>query len=209
MTRLKPLLTALLLGFLAAPAVSAGTLSDLILASGLFKATPDGELLAYDHVREAPDVLPRADLAEGRLVLTARDGPRGRVLALTREEEGQIRPVADFPASGSNPVLLYFLETTARNMADATGGSPFYIRNRMREALVAAEVEVGPGDEPVTVTMQPFENDVNRGRMGIFADLVIGVRFAPENPGRLLELSADTAPVGDGYHDRLTLIAED
>ena len=41
------------------------------------------------------------------------------------------------------------------------------------------------------------------------ADLVIGVRFMPEEPGQILELSADTAPVGDGYHDRLTLIAED
>lgn len=209
MIPLKPLLTALLLGPPAASLAAAGSLSDLILAPGLFKAAPDGEVLAYDHVREAPPVLPRANLAEGRLLLTAGDGPRGRALALTREEEGQVRPVAEFPASGPNPVLLYFLETTARNMADATGGSPFYIRNRMREALVGAEVAPEAGEGPVTVTMQPFEHDANRGRMGIFADLVIGVRFMPEEPGQILELSADTAPVGDGYHDRLTLIAED
>lgn len=124
MIPLKPLLLALLLGPPAASLAAAGSLSDLILAPGLFRTAPDGALLAYDHVREAPPVLPRADLAEGRLVLTAGDGPRGRALALAREEEGQVRPVAEFPASGPNPVLLYFLETTARNMADATGAAP-------------------------------------------------------------------------------------
>ena len=56
------------------------------------------------------------------------------------------QPVGTFPAGVANPLLLYFLETTVRATAEATGGSPYYIRNRIREALVAADL--GPGDDP-------------------------------------------------------------
>ena len=100
------------------------------------------------------------------------------------------RPVADFPASGPNPVLLYFLESTARGMAQATGGSPFYIRNRIREAVAAA----GRGDgSPLEVAIVPFAADPNRGRMGGFADLTLRLRYDEGRPDQLLELSADAA----------------
>ncbi|PJN93834.1 hypothetical protein CNY89_18115 [Amaricoccus sp. HAR-UPW-R2A-40] len=33
--------------------------------------------------------------------------------------------MAQFAAGGPNPVLIYFLESTARAMAEITGGSPF------------------------------------------------------------------------------------
>ena len=116
------------------------------------------------------------------------------------------RPVADFPASGPNPVLLYFLESTARGMAQATGGSPFYIRNRIREAVAAA----GLGDgSPLEVAIVPFAADPNRGRMGGFADLTLRLRYDEGRPDRLLELSADTAEGAEGYHHRLALIDGD
>lgn len=190
----------------ATPAL-AGSLSDLLMAPGLLAGAPDGVALVYERDRATPSVLPGGDVADGRLVLTALDGARGRALALSRQEGGATQPVAEFPASGANPVLLYFLETTARSMADATGGSPFYIRNRMREAFGAAEAAAGGAVEEVT--LRPFVADRNRGRMGVFADLALTLRFDPDEPARILELSADTAAGEGGYHDRLVLIAED
>ena len=126
---------------------------------------------------------------------------------MTREGDGKVQPIAAFPASGPNPVLLYFLETTARGMAAATGGSPFYIRNRIREALAAAPL--GPADAPGEVVLRPFAADPNRARMGAFADLALRLRFDPDRPDRILELSADTPDAAGGYHQRLTLITED
>jgi hypothetical protein len=131
----------------------------------------------------------------------------GRELRLVREDDGHATPVGTFPAGAANPVLLYFLETTVRAMAEATAGSPYYIRNRIREALAAAGL--GPEGTPREVTFMPFEGDPNRARMGAFADLAIELRFDPARPARILELSADT-PGGDaGYHEALVLIAED
>ena len=83
-----------------------------------------------------PDGAVRLAVVEVRARATrARARPARRTAASGRSR--------DFPAGGANPVLLYFLETTVRDLRRATGGSPYYIRNRMREALVAADLGAG------------------------------------------------------------------
>jgi hypothetical protein len=182
---------------------AAGALSDLLMAPGLFEEAGDGPLLAYAEDREVPEGGRLEPAEDGRLVLAAAEGPEGRRLALTRDVGGAERPVASFAPGTANPVLLYFLEATVRDMSAATGGSPFYIRNRMREALAAADL--GPAGEPREVVLRPFEADGNRARMGAFADLALRLRFDADEPARLLELSADTAGEDGGYRHRLTL----
>ena len=199
----KALLTALAL--LAAPPASAGPLSDRLMAPGLFAAAPEGPVMSYSHVREAPP--PTGDLPEGRLIVTVVPSQQGPMLDLSREEGGKTLPVAQFSASGPNPVLIYFLESTARAMAEITGGSPFYIRNRLREAMAGASL--GSAATPELTTLHPFVQDPNRGRMGAFGDLAITLRFDPARPERILELSADTPAGEDGYHDRMVLVMED
>lgn len=199
----KALLTALAL--LTAPPALAGPLSDLLMAPGLFAAAPEGPVMSYAHVREAPP--PTGDLDEGRLVVTVVPSQQGPMLDLSREVGGERLPVAQFAASGPNPVLIYFLESTARAMAEITGGSPFYIRNRIREAMAGASL--GSAATPELATLHPFVQDPNRGRMGAFGDLAIALRFDPARPERILELSADTPAGEGGYHDRLVLVVED
>jgi hypothetical protein len=197
----------LLLALLLPHPAAAGALTDLLMAPGVFAAAPDGPVLAYRHDRTLPGG-PLPEIQDGRLFVTAATGTEGRELVVTRGGEGAAPlPVASFPATGTNPALLFFLETTVRVMAEATGGSPFYIRNRMREALAAADL--GATENPRTVVLQPFATDPNRPRMGGFADLTLGFRFDPTDPGRILELSADTPAPKGGYHERLVLIAED
>jgi hypothetical protein len=193
--------TLALLALLVAGPAAAGALSDLVMAPGLFAEAGDGPLLAYAETRTVLDGAQEED----RLVLAMVAGPDGRKLELTQDVEGGEHPVAGFPPSSANPVLLYFLEASVRAMAEATGGSPFYIRNRMREALTAADL--GVAGETREVVLRPFEGDRNRERMGVFKDLEVRLRF--EEPERLLELSADTPGDGDGYHHRLTLTGED
>jgi hypothetical protein len=185
---------------------AAGALSDLLMAPRLFGDEPVGASVGYAEERTVPGEGSLEDVAGGEVRLEVVATADGRELRLVREKDGRPVPVGTFPAGTANPVLLYFLETTVRGMAEATGGSPYYIRNRIREALAASGLGEG---EPREVTLAPFAADPNRARMGGFADLAIRLRFDPARPARILELSADTPDGAEGYHERLVLIAED
>ena len=111
------------------------------------------------------------------------------------------RAFGQFPASVGNPMIMYFYETVVRDMAESAGGSPFYIRNRVKEALtqpVALEkgetVIDGRNVPTVTVRLKPFENDPNRNRMQGFGDLEMRVTMSEEVPGWYLSLVAETSP---------------
>ncbi|MFO1141027.1 MAG: hypothetical protein U1E59_01340 [Amaricoccus sp.] len=199
----------LLIALLPVPA-AAGPLSDLLMAPGLFDAAPAGEILAYNEERsvpagDAPTVKP---VRGGEVRLDAVDGAGGRELRLFEGSGDAARPVGSFPTGVANPLLLYFLETTVRVMAEASGGSPYYIRNRIRDALAVSDLGAADGAAR-EATLTPFANDPNRPRMGEFGDLAIRLRFDPAAPARILELSADTATAGSGYHEKLVLIGEE
>ena len=86
-------------------------------------------------------------------------------MRLVRQEGGEAVPLGTFPSGAANPLLLYFLETTVRVMAEATGGSPYYIRNRIREALVASDLGSVQGEAREAV-LAPFTHDANRDADG-------------------------------------------
>jgi hypothetical protein len=199
----------LALALLLPQVAAAGALSDLLMAPGLVGQGPDGSL-AYGESRSVPasDALTVKAVADGEVRLEAVDGADGRELRLVRVEGTAATPVGSFPVGVANPLLLYFLETTVRVMAETTGGSPYYIRNRIREALVASDLGTAEG-KARAVTLTPFAADANRSRMGAFGDLAIRLRFDPGAPGRILELSADTAAADGGYHERMTLFGEE
>jgi len=206
--RLSPVVA--LLALLAPLPAGAGALSDLLMAPGLFADAPAGRSVAYAEDLTVPDGGTLRDVTGGVVRLEAVEDAGEPALRLVRESDGKPHPVGTFPAGVANPLLLYFLETTVRATAEATGGSPYYIRNRVREAFAAADL--GPGGDPEgshAVTLSPFARDPNRAKLGLFADLVLRLRFDPAQPERILELSADTAPGEDGYHEKMVLIAED
>jgi hypothetical protein len=196
--------TLLLLFLLAPLPTAAGTLSELLMAPALFEAAPVGSAVAYGEDRSVPDAagMTVEDVADGRVRLEVVAAGEMR---LVREEGGEAVPLGTFPSGAANPLLLYFLETTVRAMAEATGGSPYYIRNRIREALVASDLGSVQGE----AVLAPFTHDANRDRMGAFGSLVIRLRFDPAEPSRILELSADTAAGDAGYHERMLLAAEE
>ncbi|MDH2328899.1 hypothetical protein QCN27_18790 [Cereibacter sp. SYSU M97828] len=166
-----------LLALLIATPLSAGELSDVILAPGTLSGL-DGPL-TYDR-----------NLGGESATLTLRPGPR-----LTLMLDG--RPVGEFAAESAHPAVMFFLESTVRHMAEATGGSPFYIRNRIRDALAKA---------PLNAPVMPFAEDPNRAQMGQFAGLTLTFRT---EGAEVLQLSADTAAGTGGYHESLTLVEGD
>lgn len=210
------LIAPLLLG-LSTQVVSAGELTDAIMAPNLFADATEGEVLRYDHSRllpglpagqELPGVakglpIPKA-VVDGHVALARKGGK----LALMLSDAGHApQPAAEFPMAAPNPILLFFLENVVRNMAAQTGGSPFYIRNRIRDALAGAAPEAaGAAPGLAHVTLQPFAADPNRAAMGRFAALEIMLDYDPARPGQLVELKADTGAGADGYSESLKLI---
>ncbi|NVO56693.1 hypothetical protein HW561_12950 [Rhodobacteraceae bacterium B1Z28] len=133
----------------------------------------------------------------------ANDGSGMAHLEFRQDEKH--RAMGNFPASVGNPMIMVFYESTIRDMAESAGGSPFYIRNRVKDALIQpAEVETG--DAVVngktvsvkTIRMRPFAQDPNRDRMQGFGGLMLSVTVSEDVPGWYLRLVAETVPNGEG-----------
>ncbi|MEM9628901.1 MAG: hypothetical protein AAGA21_21910 [Pseudomonadota bacterium] len=123
------------------------------------------------------------------------------MVQLKLSKDGKHRALGQFPTSVGNPMIMYFYETVVRDMAESAGGSPFYIRNRVKDALtqpaVSEEGEAvvdGKNVSTVTVLLKPFENDPNKARMQGFGDLEMRVTMSEEVPGWYLSFVAETAP---------------
>jgi hypothetical protein len=208
MTRL---LAALLFGLLMVGPGRSDPVTDSLFSEGVFSGLPAGQEIRYAHVRTGPDAAEFRPVAEGSMVLT-RATEDASHLSLTMVENGRTRNLADFPVAGGNPVLLVFLESVVRSMAALTGGSPFYIRNRLKDSLRAGgdPTEFGQpyAGQTVTaraVTLRPFASDPNAHRMGDFADLTLRFVISTGVPGHLLSLTADTPDPATGYHETITL----
>ncbi len=109
------------------------------------------------------------------------DGKPMLELIETNPAAGQIPPrkIGPFPLDGGDPSVVFFLETVARDMAAVTGGSPFYIRNRMKDSVFRGGELREEGGQKIAV-FRPFEADPNKERMKPFDQLEL--RFVMNEP---------------------------
>ncbi|WP_299671990.1 hypothetical protein [uncultured Roseobacter sp.] len=189
---------------LCASVVSASPLAgektyDMLFRTGtLDRIDRDAELVYRREVASAlkPD-------AEGRdtgdIALSFREGEAPMAL-LEFRQGSKHKALGSFPASVGNPVIMYFYETVVRDMAEAAGGSPFYIRNRVKDALIqTSDIEAGQAVvagktvSTQTIRLYPFANDPNRDRMRGFGDLELRVTMSEEVPGWYTSLVAEAS----------------
>ena len=202
---------ALALVLHSGPSVADGT--DLVFAPGQIAGLEPGQVLHYAHLRRGPDGTDAGPAEDGRITLTLKAQANGRaaILTLTRAD-AERRELAPFPGGdrAGNPLLLFFLETVSRRVAAATGGSPFYIRNRLRDAFRnGGQVGPAPGAEGARrVTYRPFEADPNAGRLGAFAELELRFALGNEVPGHFLALTAATPGDPPAYRESIRLTAD-
>ncbi|WP_417689349.1 hypothetical protein [Roseibium sp.] len=109
------------------------------------------------------------------------------------------RKIGQFPSTVGNPMIMYFVETVIRDMAGTAGGSPFYIRNRVKASLledvpvVETTVTYQGQELPArSVTLYPFKDDPNRARMRGFGDLALTITMSDKIPGWYYSLTAKT-----------------
>lgn len=152
-----------------------------------------GELV-WTLTHQGPALPGFLQISEGRVALSQAVAPPGGVPVLElerRADRTQSLRMGPFPVSGGDPVVVYFLETTVRDMASLTGGSPFYIRNRIREALSTGG-KVVETDGVTTVEVRPFEDDANRSRMGGFDTLALRFVIDADAGAPIREMVATT-----------------
>ena len=212
MPRLGYLLIALFC--LTAPLHAEEAGYDLIFRTGTLADQKEGATLRYGReiINAAHPEPGQRRRSEAVLLSIAADDK-----ALLRAEiDGKHRPIGGFPASVGNPLAMYFMEATVRNLAAVTGGSPFYIRNRVKEALIkgtAVTQGIGrfDGADVATkiITMYPFRDGESRRLMGPFGALELRFTVSDAVPGWYLSLAAATPDQGDTtgagrlYSDRI------
>ncbi|WP_102106551.1 hypothetical protein [Oceaniglobus roseus] len=174
---------------------------DLIFKTGTLDGIPETEVLTYDRDIAIPEDAEYADRNTGEIRLTFEPEQMAR---LTFLKDGKHANVGAFPATVGNPVIMYFVETVLRDVAKEAGGSPFYIRNRIKEALVQpvpiTDVTVPYDGKEVAakrIVLRPFENDKNREKMGAYGDLALTFTMSEDVPGWYASLAAE-APDGKG-----------
>jgi hypothetical protein len=151
---------------------------DLLFDTAHLRNVEIGETLSYAHRLTSP-----RSSATTRLLLIKRDDDAS---SLVFDADGAARETA-FDGLSGNPVLMFMLEQAVRITAQNTGGSPHYLRNRMRGALRSGLARSDGG-----LVMRPFADDPNRARLGPFADLTLAFEIDAATPGMLRRLSART-----------------
>lgn len=199
------LLAVMLLGIGHGPLAAAETY-DLLFPSTALKGletapSPDADqnTLVYDRVISGVG----QEQLDGAFSIGLKIKPDDNV-ALTLYQGTKSRGLGSYPVSVGNPVIMYFLESALGDIAAQSGGSPFYLRNRIKDALLR-DAQVVPvslhyqnrdikGRE---VTIRPFTNDKARDRMGRFAELALAVTISEDIPGWYYSLVA-TVPAAPG-----------
>lgn len=188
------LAAAMLAGCLAgAPlALAAGEAGDLIFADRGPWALGD-RTLTWSLVHQGPASPAFVPVKEGRITLSEVTDPSdGKpVLQLEQKAQGRDRKIGRFPASGGDPSVVFFLESTTRDMAALTGGNPDYIRNRIKDAVFRGGAVTRDGGV-TTVVARPFASDPNRARMGGFETLQLRFVLGEDPRAPIREMVAET-----------------
>jgi hypothetical protein len=176
---------------LLAGAAPAATPTQLLFETPHFATATVGEPLRYERRRVSdPAWKLGPDMTEAVTVTPMAGGATEVTLT---PEGGRTRRLTPFEGVPGNPLLMVFLENTVRAVAQATGGSPFYLRNRMKEALRDGLTE-SEGEGGLTVlTAQPFAADPNAPKMGPLGQLTLRFELAEAEPGAFRLMRADAA----------------
>ncbi|MDX0538843.1 hypothetical protein GOC59_04385 [Sinorhizobium medicae] len=169
--------------------------------------------LVYDKVVSGVDSGERSGRFAVGLKVQAGDN-----VSMTLNQGSQSRGLGNYPRSVGNPLIMYFLESVLSDLAAQSGGSPFYMRNRIKEALLR-DAQIEPvmlryNDREIAareVTIRPFEHDKAREKMGRVADLSLAVTVSEDVPGWYFSLVATIPSAADssgaGYSHAITLRA--
>ena len=200
--RAAPLAACVAALTISAAAAAAPATVDLVFYAPHFAKIENGSTLTYSFVRKSDD--PKANPSfEDEVKVSV--GPQGNEdsvrIQLFSGDRGQV--LANMSKAG-NPVIVAVLEEDVKDMQKALGGSPFYFRNKLREALSgqtpAEPTKIEFGGKTIDgwkVAIKPFkDDDKNRPRLREFAERSYELTFSDDVPGGLYALKTVTPKAG-------------
>jgi len=194
---------ALIAALAGATSSNASPATDLVFSAEALNNIPARSEVTYLHERSGTGEK-LFHPVNGTASLRLQPGSDGNQVILTMREDGKLRSQTPFPADVGNPLVMAFLEYTLRSMAQSTGGSPFYLRNRIKDSLrsggTVENVTVKINGEDIKaqdVVFRPFMQDPNAPKMGDFARLELHFVVAQSVPGGFVRFQAAT-PDRDG-----------
>ncbi|MDO5704167.1 MAG: hypothetical protein Q4G49_03720 [Paracoccus sp. (in: a-proteobacteria)] len=200
---------ALALALCFGGAALAGEAGDAVFAERGPWALGD-RVLNWQMTVDGPEAQGFASVSDGavRMAEIADPSGGGRMLQLTVQAgpDGPDRKIGPFPLSTGDPALIYFLEQTVRDMSSLTGGSPFYIQNRIKEALFNGGRIDRDGDRRIAV-FSPFADDPNAARMHGFQTLTLTFVLTGDNDP-IRRMTAETGPLESGAPYRADLVLQ-
>jgi len=172
--------------------------TEILFGTSSFDDVKVGATLTYTHERSADAKIPVRPIENGS-VFVARiekgDSTDSTVVTLTQGNSQ--RELDHLPADRGNPIFVIFLESSVSSVTFATKGSPFYIRNRIKEAFSSGgEVSKGSVDfdgaevDATHIEYRPFKGDRNAEKMGAaFENLSIRFTLSDDVPGRFVAMT--------------------
>jgi hypothetical protein len=169
-----------------------------------------GASLDYRHLRRDGSGPARQSVRE-KTIRIERDVRSGQVL-VTMDAAGRARRLAPFRGMSGNPALMVFLESVVSAVSEATGGSPLYLRARIREAMRDRIAEravttrhAGAEVAAWELTLTPFRDDPHGSKLGDFAGLVLSFVLSEAVPGSFVSLKATASGDPPAYSEEIRL----
>lgn len=200
----------------AVAAADPATVYHLVFEAPHFAKVENGRTISYRFVRKADDPKLDPSFEDEVKVLVGPQGAENSVnVALFSGSRAQ--SLTNMSRTG-NPVIVALLEQDVKEMNKTLGGSPFYFRNRLRQALAeekpaeATKIEVdGKTVDGWKIAFKPFENDKdNRARLKEYAGRSYEILFTEAVPGGLYAIKTVTPKANGGalLTEELTVSSE-
>lgn len=199
------------------PAQAQDTPVDILFARPHLSGVPSGTELTY-RLERAPSDTKRLGEPFGddiKLVVKSVAASGSRDIDLRMFTAERARDVMSIPDLTGNPVLLIFLDRAVNNMVQLTGGTAPYFKDRLRAGLrdkatgEAAKAEFeGQTLDATRITVRPFVDDTNLGRMLGYEGSQFEILVAEAAPGMLLEMTShfvSTLPDAPKLEERIFL----
>ncbi len=188
------------LSLAGAAAMAAPTGAALFFETPFLADLPAGTTLSYSyhHTTTDPSLGESFDEKMEMKIAAAPEDAAKRVADVDIFRGTQHREAGPFPVALGNPLALVLLEREAKEIAQLTKGSPFYIRNRMKEALMNAKVEdirlsyAGKDVPAWKLDMAPFATDPHKEQLQEIANRSYSFVFSQAVPGGLYEVRVVT-----------------
>lgn len=200
----------------ATAAADPATVYHLVFEAPHFANVENGSTVSYHFVRNARDPKLQPSFEDEVKLLV---GPKGAENSINIDlfSGARAETLSNMSRTG-NPVIVAMLEQDVKDMNKTLGGSPFYFRNRLRQALSEekpaepAKFKVdGKTVEGWKVAFKPFANDKdNLARLREYAGRSYEILFTDAVPGGVYAIKTVT-PRANGealLTEELTLNSE-